>query len=468
MGEDYPYRAEHQAQIASLIQMLENLTARDPEREVQGIALSVLTAVIESMRSVRPDDRIVGELGRIVSPDRLARGDPIRAADALLVARHLFDMLDVRAQRLSEYQGRYRKYQRKGAGEDYRRSGWPQEQWRRDERPSSEQEDMERAVPNQDPPEGVLPPTVEAGIRAEFEDLRGPWQRSALWTAALQIAFERSGLWSAIPGFSFATSGIAFAATPSERPSLAIFVYAEAEVRSPHGRFGSLAVGDLEFPVFVRRPPRSPIDHTSVPAYIQPSQSPYGGTATCWAEVKNASSPDSRIRLGILTAAHVLHKAAVLKQPAQVGHMVHMIDEWGSGKKLQGEVLAIGSALVDAGVVRPEHAVLREGSSLRVRGYVANGEPVAVYGNVTRLLTKIVEVFVPRGMISPDVQNLLFLKQPGQQGDSGALVVSLLDGASIGLYLGDFPTSSDETEGRCVLLAQAQQVLNILCLRSSQ
>jgi hypothetical protein len=87
VGEDYPYRAK--GQILALIGTLETLTNRDPEQEVQGIAMPVLDAVIESVRAAVPDDRVVTAARDVLSPEQIALGQPIRAADALLVARQL-------------------------------------------------------------------------------------------------------------------------------------------------------------------------------------------------------------------------------------------------------------------------------------------------------------------------------------------------------------------------------------------
>jgi hypothetical protein len=65
------------------------LTRRDPEQEVQGIALPVLDAVIESVRTALPDDPVVQAVRGIVTPEQIALGEPVRAADALLVAKQL-------------------------------------------------------------------------------------------------------------------------------------------------------------------------------------------------------------------------------------------------------------------------------------------------------------------------------------------------------------------------------------------
>ncbi len=87
MDEEYPYEAKRQ--IVPLVETLETLTKRDPDQEVQGIALPVLDAVIESVRSALPDNPVVEAVRGIVSPEQIASGEPIRASDALLVAKQL-------------------------------------------------------------------------------------------------------------------------------------------------------------------------------------------------------------------------------------------------------------------------------------------------------------------------------------------------------------------------------------------
>jgi hypothetical protein len=85
--DSYPYAEKRQ--ITSLVQTLEQLTKRDPEQEVQFIALPALDAVIETVRTVLPGNPVVEAVRGIVSPEQIASGEPIRAADALLVARQL-------------------------------------------------------------------------------------------------------------------------------------------------------------------------------------------------------------------------------------------------------------------------------------------------------------------------------------------------------------------------------------------
>jgi hypothetical protein len=68
VAEDYPYEAKHK--IVALIETLEPLTKRDPEQEVQGIALPVLDAVIEAARAARPDDPVVQSARGTSRPSR--------------------------------------------------------------------------------------------------------------------------------------------------------------------------------------------------------------------------------------------------------------------------------------------------------------------------------------------------------------------------------------------------------------
>jgi hypothetical protein len=87
VAENYPYEAKHK--IVALIETLEPLTKRDPEQEVQGIALPVLDAVIEAACAARSDDPVVQSARGIITPEQIESGEPVRAADALLVAKQL-------------------------------------------------------------------------------------------------------------------------------------------------------------------------------------------------------------------------------------------------------------------------------------------------------------------------------------------------------------------------------------------
>ncbi|MFE9606830.1 hypothetical protein [Streptomyces hokutonensis] len=87
MSSEYPYDAKQK--IEALIETLETLTKKDPEQEIQGIALPVLDAVIESVRAALPGDPVVDAVRSIISADQIASGEPVRAADALVVAKQL-------------------------------------------------------------------------------------------------------------------------------------------------------------------------------------------------------------------------------------------------------------------------------------------------------------------------------------------------------------------------------------------
>lgn len=87
MNSEYPYDAKQK--IEALVVTLESLIKRDPEQEVQGIALPVLDAVIEFVRAALPNDQVVEAIRGVISADQIASGDPVRAVDALVVAGQL-------------------------------------------------------------------------------------------------------------------------------------------------------------------------------------------------------------------------------------------------------------------------------------------------------------------------------------------------------------------------------------------
>jgi hypothetical protein len=85
----HPYPRAEKAKITALIETLTMLVERDPEQEVQGIALPVLDAVLEATRRVCPDDTVVQAARSVISPEQIESGEPVRAADALLVAMQI-------------------------------------------------------------------------------------------------------------------------------------------------------------------------------------------------------------------------------------------------------------------------------------------------------------------------------------------------------------------------------------------
>jgi len=81
---------EAHAAVMALRVTLDAGAKRDPEQEVQGIALPVLDSVLAAGRGFLPDDHpVVATIYGVFTPETIAAGDPIRAYDALLVVRQL-------------------------------------------------------------------------------------------------------------------------------------------------------------------------------------------------------------------------------------------------------------------------------------------------------------------------------------------------------------------------------------------
>lgn len=87
MTRDFPYEAKRRVQ--ALIKSLHTLVARDPEQEVQGIAVPVLAASLEAIKEAKPDDPVVKALVDLMSADFIGAGEPIRAADMLVIVEQL-------------------------------------------------------------------------------------------------------------------------------------------------------------------------------------------------------------------------------------------------------------------------------------------------------------------------------------------------------------------------------------------
>jgi hypothetical protein len=84
----YPRKAKDR--VVALVDALQTLTKRDPDQEVGGMALPVFDAVIEAIKDdIGRDNPVVASVAGVISPETIAAGDPIRAADALLVAKML-------------------------------------------------------------------------------------------------------------------------------------------------------------------------------------------------------------------------------------------------------------------------------------------------------------------------------------------------------------------------------------------
>lgn len=80
----YPYDSKRR--VTALIK---SLVQRDPEQEVQGIALPVLDAALGAIKQSKPDDPVVVALVDLMSADFIGSGDTVRAADMLVVAQQL-------------------------------------------------------------------------------------------------------------------------------------------------------------------------------------------------------------------------------------------------------------------------------------------------------------------------------------------------------------------------------------------
>jgi hypothetical protein len=84
---DYPY-AEKQ-QVEALISSMKELIARDPEHEIEGVAIETAEATIAAVKAAIPDDPVWGAMPDLFSADHIGGGDGIRAADVLVVAEQL-------------------------------------------------------------------------------------------------------------------------------------------------------------------------------------------------------------------------------------------------------------------------------------------------------------------------------------------------------------------------------------------
>ncbi len=86
-GEEYPYKARDR--VIRLVSSLRTIVAKDPEQDVLGWAVPVVDAVIEEARGYLGDDPVVAAMAGLVSPENIAVGEPVRAAEALILAEQL-------------------------------------------------------------------------------------------------------------------------------------------------------------------------------------------------------------------------------------------------------------------------------------------------------------------------------------------------------------------------------------------
>lgn len=83
---------EAHRRVAGLRKTLEAMVRRDPEQEVQGMALPVVDACFEAARQhLWEDDPLRRVATEVITPEMIAdaSNEPLRALDALLVAQQL-------------------------------------------------------------------------------------------------------------------------------------------------------------------------------------------------------------------------------------------------------------------------------------------------------------------------------------------------------------------------------------------
>lgn len=86
---------EIHGQLAQLHRDLRAITDRDPEQEVQGVALPVIDAALAAaIRHLSPDDPLAHAARDLISVEQIELGEPVRAVDALLVVGQLLEALD--------------------------------------------------------------------------------------------------------------------------------------------------------------------------------------------------------------------------------------------------------------------------------------------------------------------------------------------------------------------------------------
>lgn len=85
-------KSEAHRRVAGLRKVLEDVVKRDPEQEVQGMALPVVDACFEAARHhLKQDDPLRRVATEIITPEMIAEAsdEPLRAVDALVVAQQL-------------------------------------------------------------------------------------------------------------------------------------------------------------------------------------------------------------------------------------------------------------------------------------------------------------------------------------------------------------------------------------------
>jgi hypothetical protein len=85
---EYQWKAKQH--VEGLIEGLDTILQRDPDQEVGGMALPVLDAVVEAIKDdIGRDNPVVKAVAGVISPETIEAWEPIRTADALIVAKML-------------------------------------------------------------------------------------------------------------------------------------------------------------------------------------------------------------------------------------------------------------------------------------------------------------------------------------------------------------------------------------------
>jgi hypothetical protein len=276
--------------------------------------------------------------------------------------------------------------------------------------------------------------------------------RSALWTTALQNAFEKSGMWLRVHRYDFSSYG--FVELDGE-PRFGVTVHAEgtaAGVDIKGAVLGFLTVRELQFPVILNRQGRGR-DHL----YSYPPEHPSEGTAACWTLTRVPTGSTPRL----LTAGHVFSGRSV-------GDSVDLTHGQLFSSDHLGTVAQFGPPRVDAALVEQDQACHAPfGQHLTIRRLVAPGTDAYFRGQgggFTHTLVR--EVSNPRISVDKNYANvefLVLLEDSGAGGDSGALVLAD-DGSDdvLALYVGEADDiNGKDVYGRCQLMRQVQLCLDV-------
>ena len=72
-----------------LVKQLTDIVEKDNEQEVTGPAVSVVDAVVSSIRVKLPDDVVVSVIRDVISVEAIEEGEPVRALDLLVIVGQL-------------------------------------------------------------------------------------------------------------------------------------------------------------------------------------------------------------------------------------------------------------------------------------------------------------------------------------------------------------------------------------------